>query len=649
MSLRDRLAALDRLQNGRTFKIISTALVVVLAMVLVFAYWLSLGEVQAVDPGRLRVDESALITPEGKVDEEGLAKARDYVDRVNETLDRIVAGQTDWTSVAAGSAAVAGVCIAAIWLGLGLTGLGLALAAGLVVGPMQAFEATRDWGRMLLGVLALSGAFATMMRLVSIALSGSGAVFAVARNALAEAVRLKLSLAFIVILVFMLAAIPGFLNEESPLRYRVQSFLSFGTGLSFWVIAVLVVLFSVSTVATEQRDKVVWQTMTKPVAAWQYVLGKWLGVTSLAAVLLAVTGTGIFLFTEYLRSRPAEGEVRAYEPRTGVGITQDRLVLETQVLTARVAIENDPPRLDPKLFAESVEEYLRQQRAANTGFAATPEIRAEVEKSLRTSFENGYRELRPNESQVYTFRGLERARETGAPLTLRWRIDAGTNQPDVLYRMSIKVSNMEPMVREAALAQYLTLPLPPTAINSDGTLTLDILNGDFTTGRPNPEAVKFPAGGLELSYSHGSWRQNFVRVQFVMWVKLCFLSITAIFTATFLSFPVASLVSFATFLAAEGAGMIEKSLEVFDAYDRTKVKGDLVIWKWVVVQIAEAVSTMFAVYADLKPTAKLVDGMLMPWSSVALGTAVLAIASALMFALASYVFARRELAMYSGH
>lgn len=649
MNLRDRLVALDRLQNGRTFKIVATALVIALVLGLLLAYWLARGDIQTVDPGRLMIDQAALTSPEGKVDEEGLAKARDYVERVNETLERIVAGQTDWTSVAVGAAAVAGVCIGAIWLGLGLTGLALLLAAGLVIGPMQAFDSTRDWGRMFFGVVALSGAFVTLMRLMSLALAGSGPVFAVARNALAEAVRLKLSLAFIVILVFMLAAIPGFLNEESPLRYRVQSFLSFGTGLSFWVIAVLVVLFSVSTVATEQRDKVIWQTMTKPVSSWQYVLGKWLGVSSLAAVLLAVSGTGVFLFTEYLRSRPAEGEVRAYEPRTGAGITQDRLVLETQVLTARVAIENERPQLDPALFAESVENYLRQQRAANTSFAVTPEARADVEQSLRTSFENGYRELQPNQSKVYTFRGLERAREMNAPLTLRWRIDAGTNQPDIVYRMSMKVSNMEPMVREAALAQYLTMPLPPTAINSDGTLTLDILNGDFITGRPNPEAIKFPAGGLELSYSYGSWRHNFVRVQFVMWVKLCFLSIMSIFAATFLSFAVASLVSFATFFAAEGAGLIEKSLEVFDAYDRTKVKGDLVIWKWVVVQIAEGVSTMFAVYADLKPTAKLVDGMLMSWSSVAMGTAVLATASALLFALASVVFARRELAMYSGN
>ena len=33
----------------------------------------------------------------------------------------------------------------------------------------------------------------------------------------------------------------------------------------------------------------IWQTVTKPVSASSYVLGKWLGVVSLA-VLIAVTG-----------------------------------------------------------------------------------------------------------------------------------------------------------------------------------------------------------------------------------------------------------------------------------------------------------------------------------------------------------------------
>ncbi|MFN9975367.1 MAG: ABC transporter permease subunit, partial [Phycisphaerae bacterium] len=132
-------------------------------------------------------------------------------------------------------------------------------------------------------------------------------------------------------------------------------FLQYGTGLSYTIIAVLCVLFSVYSVAMEQRSKVIWQTMTKPVAAWQYVLGKWLGVVSLAAVLLGVTGGAVFLFTEYLRSQPANGELSAYRSADeSIPITSDREILETQVLTARMGVTFTPLKLDPAAVEQSI-------------------------------------------------------------------------------------------------------------------------------------------------------------------------------------------------------------------------------------------------------------------------------------------------------
>ena len=120
------------------------------------------------------------------------------------------------------------------------------------------------------------------------------------------------------------------LEVDSPLRYRVQSFLQYGTGGSFWIIAILTLVFSVSTVAFEQRDKTIWQTMTKPVASWQYVLGKWLGVVGLNAVLLTVCASAVFLFTEYLRQQPARGEQSAFVTSTGA--------LTLEKIPARLAV-----------------------------------------------------------------------------------------------------------------------------------------------------------------------------------------------------------------------------------------------------------------------------------------------------------------------
>ncbi len=81
------------------------------------------------------------------------------------------------------------------------------------------------------------------------------------------------------LLLFGLAALPLVLDPTTPLRYRVQAFMQYATGGAFWLIAIL-------TLVVQRRHRVplssgikrIWQTMTKPVAAWQYILGKWLGV-----------------------------------------------------------------------------------------------------------------------------------------------------------------------------------------------------------------------------------------------------------------------------------------------------------------------------------------------------------------------------------
>ena len=64
---------------------------------------------------------------------------------------------------------------------------------------------------------------------------------------------MKISAIFVVLLVFLLASMPLLLDPGQNLRYRVQSFLQYGIGLSYTIIATLTALFSVYTVATEQH------------------------------------------------------------------------------------------------------------------------------------------------------------------------------------------------------------------------------------------------------------------------------------------------------------------------------------------------------------------------------------------------------------
>ncbi len=534
--------------------------------------------------------------------------------------------------------------LVAIWLGLGLSYLAL-LALGLLIGwPLATFEATRSLGQIVLGIVPLSVAFLVLMQLARLALAAPTPVFAVARNLLQEAVRMKISVVFIVLMIIMLAVIPTLLSPEQPLRYRVQQWLQYGTGLTFLVLALMTVFFATATVTFEQRDRVIWQTMTKPVRPWQFLAGKWVGVMTLNAVLLAVSSSGVFLITEYLRRQPAHGELYYRVPENQmIPITQDRDGLENEVLVARRSAYPYIAPVPREFFDQVVEERYAAAIGNNPELADTnPDVvKAQIRNEIAATLSEQQRSVPRGGIQDFEFHGLKEAVSGENPdaLTLRFNVNAGTNDPTAQYRLQMAIGGVVYPV-EAGLDVSQVLPIRPDAVDDEGILRISILNEPG-----NPFTVVFPPGGLELLYGSGGYESNFFRVVIVMWLKLCFIAAVAIACSTFVSFPVAILITAVVFFAAESASYLTESLEYFEIKDR---EGSLDILRWVSYHISQPVAWMLGTYARLRPTANLVDGRLVPWSGVLRAGAVLMIWSLVVMAAGLAVFRRRELATYSG-
>ncbi len=678
MNLRERLAAANRLQRSRAFKIIATALLL-LAAVAVFTTYVGLrtyvvGQITALgtDDGQ-RPSDRLTVSPDEELSEDEIharTTVRSALQASENAIERVLRQAFDWKSVGFGVVIVTTLALTVVWLGLGLTYLALLGFAALAGFPLARYEPTAGAGQLLLGIVALTASFTALLQLVRMMLGHAGPVCAIAKVVLDEAVRMKISLVFIVILMVGLAALPNALDADQPLRYRVQSFMSFSTGLSFWTIAILTLLFAAATVAFEQRDKIIWQTVTKPVSAWKYVLGKWLGVCALNAVLLAVCASGIFLFVEYLRGQPALGERAAFVSfaEGEGGLTEDRWILETQVLSARVTVENDPPftKSSPE-FVSGAEQFIQARQETDPQFGTAPGERATIIDDLFKNAITQYRSIEPGERERYVFHGLRKARDRGELLLFRYRIDAGSNRPDEFYDVSYLFSDGSQLVKRMGLGFFHSTTVYPTAIyrvtdedrarvsddpemlreleKLDGALMLDVINANIESRMANASTITFPPGGLEFSYRVGSYRLNFVRAMVVLWAKLAFLAIVAIWAATFLSFPVACVVAFGALLAAEGSGYLRTSIETFATSDR---EGNVEVFNLVASVVTRVVAGAFSLYGDLKPTKRLVQGELIPVSSVLTGGAFLAIASGALYLVTVITMRRRELALYSG-
>lgn len=672
MNLRARLAAANRVQRARPFKIIASVLIL-LAAVAVFTTYVVLQTAPVGLDETARASEQLTPSPDEELAPDQV-RARETVRSAlqasERAVDMVLQQQSDWQSVGFGVLVVTALALTVVWLGLGLTYLGLLGFAALVGFPLALYEPTAGAGHLLLGITALTASFTALLQLVRMLLGHAGPVCSIARVVLDEAVRMKISLVFIVVLLVGLAALPNALDADQPLRYRVQSFMSFSTGLSFWTIAVLTLLFAAATVAFEQRDKTIWQTITKPVSAWKYILGKWLGVCALNAILLAVCASGIFLFVEYLRGQPALGEREAFTSYAGGegDLTEDRWVLETQVLSSRVTVVNEVPftKNSPE-FRAGVEQFIQARQDLDDQFGTTPGERAKIADDLYKDAITRYRSIEPGNREQYVFKGLGKARDSDELLLFRHRIDAGSNRPDEFYDVTFLFSDGSRLIQRMGLGFFHSSTVYPTAVyrvtdedlarvrddpemerelrSIDGAVVLEVVNANIATGEVNPDTITFPPGGLEFSYRVGSYRLNFVRAMVVLWCKLAFLSILAIWAATFLSFPVACLVSFGALLAAEGSGFLRTSVETFATTDD---KGNVQAFNLVASVVTRLVSGAFSLYGDLKPTKRLVQGELIPLGSVIVGGVFIAIASGAFYLLAVITMRRRELAIYSG-
>lgn len=644
MTLRDALARLDRVQKSRRFKVIATILIGALAIAGYGAWLVSMHAPK---------DEAAQ-TQVSPGPGAGGAGAGAEMDRGldPEEVRRAIGSPEATLAVGVGAFSGAALAILVVWLGLGLTYLGLGLGAIAVGAPLLAFGPTRTWGQIALGCIALTAAFTVLMEGARAALSGSAPVLAIARNVLAEAVRMKISLVFIVMLIFFLAALPGFLDAGQPLRYRVQSFLQYSVGGSFWFLALMTVFFSVGSVAFEQRDRIIWQTMAKPVRHWEYLVGKWLGVATLNAALLTVAGLGSFLFTEHLRRLPAHDEIRAFENADGTtNPTTDRLILQSQVLVARAGAEPDVPPVPREELVRETERTIEAAKERDSTLVANParlaELTNETYQERYSAWRNQLRTIEVGRSATFVFSGLSRSAAEGRPLTLRYKLQAGTNNPTELYRLRFRVSGVWLPPVQAALNTVLTIPLRSAAIAPDGTLTVEIFNGDPLTGELNRFSMSFPPGDLEVLYVAGGYEINFVRVMAVLWIKLAFLGAVGVAAATFLSFPVACLLALLVLFSAETAGFLMQSL---DAFEFRKMDGGEIDWGSVPVRlIAYPIAWTFKGYSELDPAANLVDGRLVSWRTV--GSAALMAGAWTIAVLGAglAIFRNRELATYSGH
>ncbi|MHC4764851.1 MAG: hypothetical protein ACYTF2_07065 [Planctomycetota bacterium] len=509
----------------------------------------------------------------------------------------------------------------------------------------------------LAGMGLLTFTFVLLTRAVLIAFQFPHQTLAVAHTVVKEASRSRLSLVFVILLLIGLPLLPIWLDPETPLRFRIQTFISRSLGMTYALAACMTLFLACATVAFEIRDRQIWQLMAKPLSRFNYLAGKWLGVLAVNAVILAVAGVSIFFYVKYLEQLPVA---------PGLEGTLDRLAVRDEVLTARVGARPRIEGLAPAQLRDRVEQMIERDPQLAELEEVSLAVKRRLARELHESYIEAQRSILPidpvrpgGNSHTYVFEGLGPAQNLQSTLTLRYRFHILRDDEHETFPVGF-VFNDDPQT--ATERQYIptvthVLPVGTDLIRADGTMAVTVYNL-FQTGPEfkNRGELNFEAEDFELLYRVASFESNFFRAIVITWVKLGFLAMLGIAASTLLSFSVACLLSFTIFLGGTVGPFLAISLQEYyppetSQMDWTNV-GLVIQWLFQSFIRAIAQGLVFALHSfgEVRPARSLVEGRLISWRMVAGGIFWLGVVwsgAAMVFGL--LVIRNRQLAIYSGH
>ncbi len=417
----------------------------------------------------------------------------------------------------------------------------------------------------LSGMIGMAGAFVGGLWLVRLLLLPGTGITGVARTLVDEAIRMKVALVFIVLLVLVVPLLPFMLDPRELLEYRLQFFLTWAVTATGSLLSLMTLFLACATVCNEIEEKQVYLTMTKPVSRWEYLLGKWLGIVLLNAVLVSVAGGGIYTFAKVLSNQPARS-------------AEDYLAVHEQVLSARNAIDARPPGdegLRP-MFEQRVTE-LRREDPVTYGERLTDEQVKAIQQQVMLKWHT----IPPRSIGSFMFSGLQEARELGPAVQLRMKPKATPSAPGDRVWLVIRINGRlwppnlgteepEGLVKVANDMVYV-MNVPTEAIDAQGNLLVEIGNanppGPPTGDNPQgtaPGSVSFtPGEGMQMLYKVGSFEANLVRGMAMIWLRLTFIAMLGIAAGTFLTFPVACLLCLLIYFTSAGSAYLAESLESY--------------------------------------------------------------------------------------
>ena len=337
------------------------------------------------------------------------------------------------------------------------------------------------------------------------------------------AFRFRLFLVIAVLLLTSVVALPILIKDDGTARGFTQILLTYTLTTITGLLGFSTLWLSCGTLARDIEECQIQMVAVKPVARWQIWLGKWLGILSLNAALLALSGASVYGLLQWRSTKLPAAE---------------QATLRREVLVARGSAKEKDATDEIQRDAEKVLQERLQKNPVTR--ADLPEVRRQIVEQVKAA----YQVVPPSFQREWKIDlGLAARSVRNEPLRLRVKFNAAEKSPSgtfiALWQLGeekkTKLTRLEPM--SLAPDTFHEFEIPAGLLNDAGVLTITFIN-------PNNTALLFPLGeGMEVLYREGGFGLNFARGLGIILCWMALLSAIGLAAASYLSFPVAAFFS----------------------------------------------------------------------------------------------------------
>lgn len=358
------------------------------------------------------------------------------------------------------------------------------------------------------------------------------AILAIARLTLREAIRSRLVIAIILLLLLVTLGLPALLTGDGTPIGLIRMTISYTLAVAFGLLAVATLWTGCALVSGDIAARTLALVRVKPVGIWQLWLGKWIGLLLLN--LLVLTGlyslTLLSVYRQMARQPAATAVMR----------------------TARRMVKPDLPPL-----ASQIDSVFNQLQ----GGGLPPREQRDLRRRLRAELPFQPVSLQRGLSWNWTFT-LDRPPDPGRPVWLRFRFDTDAYtrawvRADCRLAGAASGAGVD-FVLDDFSTRVFEVPLAAGDLGTDTVFTLTMTHtGDETTG---PLLLQ-PRQGLDLLVPRATLPGNALRAALLHFALLAVLAAIGVTCGTLFSLPVAAFCATGLLLAVVISSFVAEDAE----------------------------------------------------------------------------------------